>query len=189
MSEYPAHLARERRLADGRMVMIRPIRPDDEPRERAFLNGLSEESWYLRFQKWVTAPSDRLVHFLTRIDYDQHMAFVCTVTHDDAEQLVGEARYVVQPGGESCDFGIMIADAWHKTGIAGLLMEALIGSARERGLQRMEGLVLSNNLAMLRFARALGFEVRSVPDDIGTRLIIKALRAGPERGATCAPRD
>lgn len=30
MGEYPAHLARERRIADGRAVIIRPIRAGDE---------------------------------------------------------------------------------------------------------------------------------------------------------------
>ncbi|MBI3915649.1 MAG: GNAT family N-acetyltransferase [Betaproteobacteria bacterium] len=69
----------------------------------------------------------------------------------------------------------MIADDWHKTGIAGLLMEALIRVARERGLEQMEGLVLTSNTTMLRFARALGFQVRPMADDLTTKLIVKKL--------------
>ena len=175
MVEYPAHLTHECRLLDGRRVVIRPILPNDAPREREFLSRLSGESCYLRFHRWVNAPSDKLIHFFTDIDYDRHMAFVCVVPRGNGEELVGEARYVVGPDGKSCDFGIMIADTWHKTGIAGLLMEALIRSARDRGLESMEGLVLSNNTTMLRFARALGFEVRPVPDDLTTKLIVKKL--------------
>ena len=175
MAEYPAHLAHDRQLFDGRTVVIRPILPDDAPREREFLINLSGESWYLRFHKWVNAPSEKLIHFLTDIDYDRHMAFVCAAPHNDGEELVGDARYVVNPDGTSCDFGIIIADAWRKTGIAGLLMEALIRSARDRGLERMEGLVLSNNTTMLRFARALGFEVCPIPDDPRTKLVVKKL--------------
>jgi acetyltransferase len=178
MADYPANLAREHRLADGRLVTIRPIRRDDDARERDFLNHLSEETWYRRFHKFVAAPSDKLVHFLTDIDYDQHMALVCVAPHDGREEVVGEARYVVIPHSRSCDFGIMIADDWHRSGIAGLLMEALIRIARERGLERMEGLVLSSNRTMLRFARALGFEVRPMADDPTTRLIVKQLRHG-----------
>ena len=173
--EYPAHLAREHRLFDGRTVTIRPIRASDGEHEREFLNHLSKNTWYLRFHKFVSAPSDKLVHFLTDIDYDRHMAFVCAVPRGDAEELVGEARYVANPDGKSCDLGIMIADDWHKTGIAGLLMEALVRSAREHGLERIEGLVLASNMTMLRFARALGFEVRSIPEDTTTRLIVMKL--------------
>lgn len=59
MGEYPAHLARERRLADGRAVIIRPIRAGDErfsadtdyERRMAFVceakgNGLLGEARY-----------------------------------------------------------------------------------------------------------------------------------------------
>ena len=94
MAEYPAHLVREHRLFDGRTVTVRPIRPDDAPLVREFLDELSGESKYMRFQKWVHAPSDKLIHFLTDIDYDLHMALVCAVRHGEREEIVGEARYV-----------------------------------------------------------------------------------------------
>jgi len=50
VAEYPGQLARTHRLFDGRTVTIRPIRPDDFARERRFLEELSGESRYLRFQ-------------------------------------------------------------------------------------------------------------------------------------------
>ena len=175
MAEYPAHLVHEHVLFDGRTVTVRPIRPEDDLLERDFIaTGLSGETRYLRFQKWVGAPSDKLVHFLPDIDYDRHMAFVCTVRRGEDEEIVGEARYVTNPDGKSCEFGIMIADAWHKSGIAGLLMDDLIRLARGKGLVSMEGLVLRNNAAMLKFVRALGFEVHHVPEDpVNTRVVKK----------------
>lgn len=175
VAEYPASLARDYRLADGRSVTIRPIRRTDAVCELEFLRGLSWETWYFRFHKFVAAPSDKLIHFFTDIDYEKHMAFVCVCTGERGQEIVGEARYVVNADGTSCDFGIMIADSWHKTGIAGLLMHALIATARARGLSRMEGLVLTRNGRMLRFARALGFEVKSMPDDPATKMIVKTL--------------
>ena len=88
---------------------------------------------------------------------------------------MGEARYVADPNGTNCEFGIMIADPWHKTGIAGLLMEALIRTARERGLATMEGVVLTSNATMTRFARALGFEVEAVPGDLTIQRVVRKL--------------
>jgi acetyltransferase len=175
VAEYPGHLARTHRLFDGRTVTVRPVRPDDFAQERRFLGKLSGESLYLRFLKWVSAPNEKLVHFLTDIDYAQHMAFVCTAPGANAEEVVGEARYVVNPDNASCEFGVMIADGWHNTGIAGLLMEAIIGTARNRGLKRMEGQVLSSNATMLRFARGLGFKVEAVPEDLTIRRVVKKL--------------
>jgi acetyltransferase len=175
MAEYPAHLARERRLADGRTVVIRPIRADDEPREREFFASLSGDTRYMRFQKWVNALSDKLIHFFTHIDYERHMAFVCAAREAGREELVGEARYVANPDGRSCEFGVVIADDWHKSGIAGLLMEALIRSARANGMETMEGLVLHTNQTMLRFVRALGFEIVPMEEDATTVRVVKKL--------------
>lgn len=175
MADYPWHLVREHRLFDGRNVTIRPVKHNDADLTRDFLTELSGESRYLRFHKWVQAPSDKLIHFLTDIDYDRHMALVCITLDGGRAQLVGEARYVADGGGGTCEFGIMIADGWHNTGIAGLLMADLIAAARERGFAIMEGLVLSRNSAMLRFARGLGFEIERVPDDFATMRIVKRL--------------
>lgn len=177
MAEYPAHLTVQRRLRDGRTVTIRPVRRDDDLLERDFIRRLSGETRYLRFQKWVHSPSDRLVHFLTDVDYDRHLALVCTYAGDDGEEVVGEARYVADADGENCELGIVIADAWQKSGIAGLLMEALLRAARARGLARMEGTVFATNREMLRFVRALGFELRPEPGDRTMVRIVKALRA------------
>jgi acetyltransferase len=175
MADYPAHLARERRLADGRAVLIRPVRADDESREREFLSRLSAETRQLRFMKYVGAISDRLVHFFTRIDYDRHMAFVCEAKGAEGGDLVGEARYVANADGRSCEFGVVIADSWHGSGIAGLLMDALIRAAQARGLETMEGLVMRENPDMLRFVKALGFEVEHIPEDPKTVRVVKKL--------------
>jgi len=183
---YPQHLVRERRLFDGRTVTIRPIRHDDCDRVREFLNASSEEARYKRFQKWVHAPSNSLVHFLTDIDYDRHLAFVCTVPRAADEEIVGEARYIANADGVSCEFGVMIEDAWRKTGIAGLLMDALIHAARERGFATMEGLVLRSNLKMQRFAQALGFEVVPIEGERSTLCIVLDLRPKPSRVAVAA---
>lgn len=175
MAEYPAQLVTRRRLRDGRTVTIRPIRADDAPLEREFVLRLSGETRYLRFQKWVQSPSDRLIHFLTQVDYDRHLALVCAFEEGGKEQVVGEARYVADDDGESCELGIVIADAWQKSGIAGLLMDALLGAARACGLKRMEGTVFSTNREMLRFVRALGFEIQPVPEDRTMVRIVKSL--------------
>jgi len=168
---YPAHLAHERQLADGRTVVIRPIRPEDEAALQRFFEGMSGDALYLRFQKWVHAVSDKLLHFFTYIDYDRHMAFICAAGDD----IVGEARYVANEDGRSCEFAVAIADAWHKTGIAGLLMEALISAARQHGMRSMEGLVLRENQDMLRFVKALGFEAHHDAEEPAMTRVVKRL--------------
>jgi GNAT superfamily N-acetyltransferase len=108
----------------------------------------------------VKALNESLIHFFTHIDYDRHMAFVC----EHEGRLVGEARYVANPGGDSCEFGVVIADDWHKSGIAGLLIEALIGAARARlrappGSLRADHSARSQEAARRAFGAHGGFPI------------------------------
>ena len=159
--DYPAHLARQRRLGDGRSVTIRPVREDDEARLAAFFCALSAEARHLRFQRFTGVLNDALMRFYTHIDYERHMAFVCE--HDG--RIVGDARYVANPGKRSCELGIVIADDWHHTGIAQLLIDALMRAARARCFETLEGMVLAENAGMLGFVRELGFEVQPAKED------------------------
>ena len=171
MARYPEELERRRTLADGREELIRPIRAEDEARERDFFAGLSPEALQQRFMKFVKAVPERMVHFLTHVDYDRHLALVAVA----GDAIVGQARYVCNPDGRSCEFAVVVADAWRRSGIAGLLMDALIRAARDRGLHSMEGLVLRDNRPMLRFVKALGFEVTVDPVEATMVRVVKKL--------------
>jgi acetyltransferase len=180
MADYPARLAVKRRLADGRTVLIRPVRAEDQALEQRFFESLSAQTRRLRFMKPVTAVNARLVHFFTHVDYDRHLAFVC----EHAGSLVGEARYVANPGGRSCEFAVVVADDWHRSGIARLLIEALIDAARARGMETMEGLVLRENHAMLRFVEKLGFELSPEPHEPAIVRVVKKLRLDVRYGSS-----
>jgi acetyltransferase len=187
MAEYPAGLERSHTLADGRSVTIRPVRDEDQAAEQVFFDRLGTEARRLRFMKFVRAVNERLVHAFTHIDYESRMAFVCEADAGGAKRIVGEARYAAIPQSKSCDFGIVIADDWHKTGIAGLLMLALIDYARAQGFETMESIVLRDNHDMLRFVRALGFEVRPVPEEATLLQVVKPL--GRYAGGASASRN
>jgi acetyltransferase len=158
-------------LADGRSVVIRPVAPEDEPAERAFFARLSPHTRRSRFHHWANTVNDGLIHSYTHIDHDRHTAFVCE--HDG--EIVGDARYFAHPATPSCEFGIVVADEWHHTGIAQLLMGALIDAARAHGFCTIEGLVLSDNTDMLDFVKSFGFKVLRAPEDVATVRVVKWL--------------
>jgi acyl carrier protein/GNAT superfamily N-acetyltransferase len=168
-------------VVGGARVTIRPIRTDDADRVRGLLQASSDESRYKRFQKWIEAPSNTLVHFLTDLDPRRGVALVASVPVGSGEQIVAEARCLATSDGKSCEVGLLVEDAWQKTGLAGLLMQALIDATRNRGFAAMEGIVLASNASMLRFARALGFEIESVEEDRTTLRIYRRLQPEPAR--------
>lgn len=175
MAEYPAHLVRTRHLFDGTEVTIRPIRPQDAGMEQEFVRGLSSDSRYYRFMEQLHELSPRKLQYLTTIDYDRHLALVGTVVRDGKEIEIGVARYVINPDGESCEFAIAVDDAWQGSGVAGILMAALMDAARERGLKTMEGSVLASNYKMLKFARQLGFTAHRDIGDCDNVHVVRSL--------------
>ena len=135
------------RTRRGAVVCIRPLRPDDREREIAFINSLSERSRYFRLFTPLKVLPRHLIDRLMDIDYLHRMAFVATTLKDGVEQFVG----------------VSVADTWQRCGIASLLMQQLIRYAREHDINRMTGLVLPDNLAMIALARRLAFTVRYDP--------------------------
>ena len=175
MAEYPAHLVRTRHLFDGTAVTIRPVRPQDAAAEQAFIKHLSKDSRHSRFMGSMRELSPRKLEQFTAVDYDRHMALVATVQRDGREVEIGDARYVMNPDGASCEFAIAVDDAWQGSGVAGLLMAELIDAAQARGLKTMEGLVLASNQKMLKFARQLGFTRHRAGEDWETVRVTRSL--------------
>jgi len=162
---YPAALVQSLELADGTEVTLRPIRPEDAQVEREFVNGLSGQSRYLRFMYALSEITPAMLARFTQIDYDREMALVAVTTRDGREEEIGVARYAMLHDGESCEFAIVVGDAWQGKGLARRLLKALIEVARGRRLRVMHGVVLAENTRMLKLVRAVGFEVRPDPDD------------------------
>jgi acetyltransferase len=111
----------------------------------------------------------------TQIDYDREMALIAVVTQDDGDAEVGVARYVSRPGGEVCEFAIVVSDEWRGRGIGARLMRSLIQNARERGFRIMDGEVLTANARMLALMQSLGFRMERDRQDPGIRLVTKVL--------------
>jgi acetyltransferase len=162
---YPSELVSERDLPDGRRLVIRPIRPEDAKLERDFVNGLSERSRFLRFMYALHELTPEMLSRFTQIDYDREMALIALLEEDGEEHQVGVARYMSYPDKKGCEFAIVVSDRHQKMGIATALLSALIEIARDRRLTRMDGLVLRENVNMLKLAEQLGFRSERDPDD------------------------
>ena len=162
-----------RQTVGDEAVTVRPIRPADLPLEADFVRHLSSESRYQRFLVTVSELSDRKLHYFTEVDQVRHVALAAAVEREGRPAIVGVARYIVAPAGDSCEFAIAVDDAWHGSGLAGILMRALIDVARARRLARMEGTVLAANTRMLKFMRQLGFGQERNPDDRETVRVVR----------------
>jgi acetyltransferase len=170
---YPSHLAATYQTSDGKVVTIRPIKPEDADMEQEFVKRLTPETKYYRFMNTIRELSQSQLTRLTQIDYDREMAFVATIGSEESvggEPLeVGVARYATNPDGESCEFAIVVADDWQGKGLARRLMGVIIDAARASGLKYMNGDFLAENSRMIAFVQSLGFVLSAHPDDPGLK--------------------
>jgi len=161
---YPSHLVEAVRLRDGTPLTVRPICADDYRLELEFVRGLSARSAYQRLlspRKLRAAELQRLV----RIDYGRELALIATAVVDGQVRQIGVARYAPEPDGASCDFGIVVADAWQGRGLGEVLLRALVRAAALAGVPELSGLTLAANHAMRELARKIGFSVHRDPLD------------------------
>ncbi len=155
---YPPELEETWHLEDGTDIVVRPIRPEDAIIEKSFVENLSVESRYFRFMSPIHEVSRQMLARFTQIDYDREMALVAVTGEGSADaRIIGVARYVTNPDGQSCEFALTVADDWQRKGIGRQLMQRLMTFARDRGLEIMEGDVLTQNHKMLKLCQALGF--------------------------------
>jgi acetyltransferase len=175
---YPTELVTTWRLADGSSVNLRPIRPEDAEMEREFVKNLSDNSRYFRFMNSVRELTPAMLARFTQIDYDREMAFVAVREEGGREIEIGVARYVTNPDAQTCEFAIVVANAWLGKGLGRRMLERLIAVARSRGLKTMVGQVLAVNQSMLALCGKLGFEISDHPEDGALKRVALALDAG-----------
>jgi len=168
---YPAHLVTPVQLSDGTTIIIRPIRPEDAEIEQEFIRSLSPESRYFRFMNSITELSLEMLVRFTQIDYHNEMALIAVWPNENGEEEIGVVRYMTNADKKTCEFALVVSDQWQGKGIARLLMRNLIEVARDRGLELMEGQVLSNNFRMLDLMTRLNFRISNDPTEAGIKLV------------------
>jgi acetyltransferase len=162
---YPAHLVTECTLRNGERVTVRPIRPEDAEIEQAFVKRLSPQARYFRFMNALSELTPQMLARFTQIDYDREMAFIAVTGEEGSETEIAVARYITNPDAVSCEFALVVADAWQRQGLGRRLMTQLIEVARRRGLSSIHGDILAVNQPMLGLLTSLGFSIGACPGE------------------------
>jgi len=161
---YPTQYVAPWKSKNGTPVLIRPIRPEDEPLLVAFHKTLSEESVYHRYFSQLKLDQ-RIAHErLTRIcfnDYDREIALV--VEHQNAKtkqtEILGVGRLSKERGLNKAEFAMLVSDAWQKQGLGTELLNRLVQVARDEKLSVLTADILADNVAMQVVSKKAGFKV------------------------------
>jgi acetyltransferase len=163
---YPAELEEEIAV-DGRRILLRPIRPEDEPEHRELLARIAPEDMVYRFfcARREFAHSE-LARF-TQIDYDREMALIATVRGGAGRrETLGVVRAIADPDNIAAEFALLVRSDFQGRGLGRALLAKLMRYCRGRGTRTMMGEVLSSNTRMLALCVSLGFTASSTPSDL-----------------------
>lgn len=181
---YPARYEQVWPLRGGGEYTVRPIHPGDAQMLQDLTKRLSPESRYFRFISSIAELPHGMLSRFTLIDYDREMALCAVIREEklgeDGEPLVSErfiavSRYVINPDHTSCEFSLVVDDAYAGQGLGTRMMHSIMAAARDKGLQEIIGLVLTRNGAMLKLMQSLGFTIKAYPEDPDFRLVAHAL--------------
>ena len=155
-------------LANGRQVLIRPIRPEDAEPLRAGFTLLEPEEIRQRFLHTVRELTPEAAERLTHVNPRNEFALVVAEPLPPGQALIGAvARVSADPNGRDAEFAILVSRYLKNMGLGRYLMTRLVKWARGKRLTRLYGDVLEVNAPMLSLAQSLGFQREYQQDSAG----------------------
>jgi acetyltransferase len=160
ISPYPKVYELHWKLKDDRAVLLRPIRPEDEPLENELWKTFSEETQRFRFFSPMRTWSHATLVRYTNIDYDREIAIIANLTEDGEKKMIGVVRMILEPPDfKTAEVAIVVGDPWQGLGLGTKMIDCIIKIARDRNLESIYGLILRDNNRSIHLFEKKGFTV------------------------------
>jgi acetyltransferase len=169
---YPTRYVAPWTMKDGTEVVIRPIRPEDEPALVHFHETLSERTVYLRYFHLMNLEQRIQHERLTRIcfiDYDREMALVAERRNPETgeSEILGVGRAMKIHGTSEAEVAVVISDQWQGRGLGKELLARLLIVGADEKLTKLTADILPDNRGIMRICEKLGFTLKhSLDDDV-----------------------
>jgi acetyltransferase len=157
---YPESLITTAHLKDGSPVILRPIKPEDEPMWLELLGSCSKESIYHRFRYDFYFDSHEVATQFCFIDYDREIAIVAEIEEEGRRKLIGVGRLIADPDVEVMEYAILITDAWQQKELGHILTEYCIEIAKIRNVKTLVAETTRDNKPMISVFKKLNFNIR-----------------------------
>jgi len=159
ITPYPKKYTLKWKIRNGKRVLLRPIKPEDENLLRELFNSLSEESMRYRFFQVIREMSHETMTRYCNIDYSREIAIIAE-TQVKKKKIVGVARMILQPDRRKGEFAVVVADKWQGLGLGSKLVKQIIEVSKDMGLDTLSADVLTSNRKMLNLCKRKGFDLK-----------------------------
>jgi len=155
---YPSQYVSHWVMNTGEPVVLRPMRPEDEPALIEFHKTLSQQTVYRRYFGGI-ALSQRTSHErMVRscfIDYDRQIALVA----EYEDQIVAVARLIKQCDENEAEFSLIVSDPFQGRGLGTEMLRRVIQIAEAENIRKVAGWILPENVEMQDLCRRNGFRL------------------------------
>jgi len=151
-------------LRDGRTVLLRPIKPEDEPLWLEMFQNFSEESIRFRFFQIIKdTPHEVRVRYCN-IDYDREIAIVAELTENGRRKLLGVTRVSLEPDRKTGEIAFIVADPWQGLGLGTKMVDYVIEICKDMGVETIYGIMLQDNQKAINLMKKMGFTLQYLED-------------------------
>jgi GNAT superfamily N-acetyltransferase len=155
---YNGHYREKALLKDGTEVELRLVIPADKTLLAHGMDNFSPESRYQRFLGAKKTLDDNELTYLTHVDGVDHFAIGALASDEEG---IGVARFVrFGPDRSAAEAAIAVLDAYQNRGLGRILFTRMISAAVERGIEHLNGSMLSDNRSMKGLLDSIGLDVR-----------------------------
>ncbi|MGQ9641354.1 MAG: acetate--CoA ligase alpha subunit [Candidatus Bathycorpusculaceae bacterium] len=161
---YPKKYETLWRLKDGRIVVLRPIKPEDEPLWLEMFQNFSEESIRYRFFQIIKdTPHEVRVRYCN-IDYDREMAIVAELTENGRRRIVGVVRVSLEPDRRTGEIAFIVADPWQGLGLGTKMVDYALEVCKDMGVETLYAIMLPDNKRAINLTKKMGFTLKTMED-------------------------
>jgi len=164
ISPYPTKYETIWRLKNGREILLRPIKPEDEPMWLEMFQSFSEESIRYRFFQMLKDTSHELRVRYCNIDYDREVAIVAEENEEGRRKILGVGRLSIEPDGKSGELAFIVVDKWQGLGLGTKIVDYVLEIAKEKGIEKVFAIMLSDNCRALNLTKKMGFQHEYLSD-------------------------
>ncbi len=164
ISPYPKKYEILWLLKNGQEVLLRPIKPEDEPMWLEWFQSLSEESIRYRFfQMLKDTPHEVRVRYCN-VDYDREVAMVAEVVENGKRKILGVSRLSIESDGKHGEMAFIVSDYWQGLGLGTKLVDYTLDIAKEKGVESVYAIMLQDNYRALSLTKKMGFGIEYLSD-------------------------
>ena len=160
-------------LRDGRTVLLRFIKPEDESLWLEMFQNFSEESVRYRFFYMIKDTPHKVRARYCDIDYSKEIGIVAEMEEEGRQKILGVVRLEIESDKKEGEIAFIVADPWQSLGLGSQMVDHMIEISKKRGLQKVYALTLPNNHKAIRLLKQRGFTFQYRTDEVKATLNLK----------------